>query len=118
MKLKIKVTKEVLERSAMCGKENGNISSNCAIAVAVRDIFHDWIVDFSIIIPESNKKYSIKLPSIAKDFIRKFDRSTPERRREMNPIEFEIAIDPDVHLSALNAPIEELIKDSLTLELI
>lgn len=43
MRLKIKITKDVINRAKYCGteKQPGFVTHNCAIAVAVRDIFDD-----------------------------------------------------------------------------
>lgn len=38
MKIKIKVTKDILKRSMMCGVNDCEVSRNCAISLAVREI--------------------------------------------------------------------------------
>jgi len=43
IKMKIKVTKEILKKSMWCGTSagRGQIITNCAVALAVRDIFQE-----------------------------------------------------------------------------
>lgn len=116
IKLKIKVTKEILEKTGFCdqGWECGNISSNCAIAVAVRDIFPTAIVEEKFIVPFfKGEKYSvceppddsIFLPTKVSAFIRKFDGAQPHERPLMKELEFEIEISDEV-LEQIN--IEEI----------
>lgn len=119
MKVKIKVTKEILERSKMCGTAQfkGLITKSCAIALAIREI-----LPHSAVIPDQlyyNDKY-IVLPLIAIEFISKFDNLAkfPEERTKLDPIEFEIDI-PEDWFEAVNLDeIKEIIEKSETLELV
>jgi hypothetical protein len=122
MKLRIKVTKDILEKSKMCGGESSNrIGENCAIALAVRDIFPNAYVD-------SRKIHAlgycedfeaiIYLPQEARDFIDEFDGSTAEGRVKLDPIDFEIELTSTI-ISKINIDqAKEAIKNSKTLELI
>jgi hypothetical protein len=122
MKLKIKVTREIICQAALCGKtdeykilEGGTklITENCAIAVAIRELFPEASVGGERIYPwgyghfSSNMmcaektgygyiyqtENSILLPPVAQEFIRAFDTASVwQRVDEMEPVEFEINI--------------------------
>lgn len=117
MKLKIKVTKEVLRKSMFCGTamaESASISDNCAIALAVRDIF-----PFAQVTPWSIKTNCrlpaiISLPENAKEFIYEFDELSPAKRLLLPELEFEIDLPQEV-IDAIN--IDDIVK-SETLELV
>lgn len=117
MKLKITVTKEVLRRSMWCGTEKqiGMTIHNCAIALAVRDIF-PW----ANILPNSIKPFGpgfkLVIPHDQFDFITQFDElaDTPELRLELPELSFEIDLPQEV-IDAIN--IDDIHK-SETLELI
>ncbi|MGN6250085.1 MAG: hypothetical protein ACTHNG_17155 [Ginsengibacter sp.] len=97
---KIKITKEILERSKLCGALNDieKIGNNCAIAVALKDIFPNVFVTphhiypFGIIENEEFSIFRISLPVIAQDFIKVFDglRGIPNTRICLPEFEFEI----------------------------
>lgn len=101
-KLKITVTKEILERSMYCGegmassdkKLYNHIRTNCAIALAVRDIWPKAHVDTCVIYPFGREAISsmISLPEEAEEFIEKFDEYVPEARAAMEPLEFEVNV--------------------------
>lgn len=117
-KLKIKVTKEILERSKMCG-HTGNmletIAENCAVALAVRDIFPNvWVERFYI----KGLVKPILLPGIATNFIISFDNTTSADRPNLPEIEFEITI-PDAVLEQINIEeIRPLLLNHPTLQLV
>lgn len=96
MKLQINITKEVLRRSHMCDGETDMIAENCAIAIAVRDLFPNAHVRLSLIRFRERKHHGniATLPNIAQEFILNFDTSTPQERLLMQPISFEIDV-PD-----------------------
>ncbi len=108
---KIKVTKEILERSQECGAHNDveKIGNNCAIALALKDLFPDVFVTAHHIYPfgiYENNEYSglrIAMPKIALDFIKAFDslRSIHKVRLHLPEFEFEILI-PDEIISQIN----------------
>lgn len=116
VKLRITVTKEILERSKNCGVTGGNLikemPTNCAIALAIRDIFPNAFVEIKGIFLDAKSylnfyvcKADIELPQTAKDFIDVFDWADPEDRIALKPISFEIEI-PDSVIDQIN--IEEL----------
>lgn len=118
LKLQINVTKDILERSKMCGKITGkkayNVAANCAIALAVRDIFPNALVGKkslvfnvpdSTTIVELNKLPKSFLPIAAMTFIDVFDTSTSEQRIQLEPFSFEVEV-PDEVIDSIN--IEEV----------
>lgn len=125
--LKIKVTKEIIEKSMWCGFGSSNdIQENCAIALAVRDIFPDAQVEkYGIFLKREDWQTKgtdsdIQLPPEAIEFIGEFDlySDTPEHRLLMPELEFEVEI-PDKVLEEIN--IEELrplLQNHPTLELV
>lgn len=115
VKLKISVTKEILEKSHNCSETQ--VAMNCAIALAVRDIFPDACVGPIGIRPFSNQ-IAITLPKNARQFIGQFDSSTPEERMEMSPITFEIEV-PDEVIELINIDeLKPLLQNHPTLELL
>ena len=119
MKLKIKVTKEILKASMMCGtKPNDKEWLNCAIALAVRDIFPTAEVYGSSIEYNEDDTLISELPKIAERFIIRFDslKDTPKERLKMTPIEFEVNI-PDEVIDEIGIDQAiEIINNSKTLE--
>jgi hypothetical protein len=124
-KLKIKVTKEILMKSRMCGVElSETVSSNCAIAVAVREIFpHAHVTEYIEVwdgpFPGTDARCigTIDLPFEALVFIKNFDDAAPWDRVGMEEIEFEVDI-PNWFLKTINIDeVKELLKTSSILEL-
>lgn len=132
MKLKIKVTKDILRRSMMCGTIIGNgglmtplPSSNCAIAVAIKDIFPSAAIGTigMLFIKEEQDNgawkgspYGLDLDKDTQQYISKFDSSTPEERLELPEYEFTIEVPNAVigliNIEALEAcPTMELVSD-------
>jgi hypothetical protein len=127
MKMLIHVTKEVLHRSMMCKFEDTDTVSNCALAVAVRDIFPDAQVSFhykrpAIYLCDELTNYQqciIYLPDSATDFMVKFDECTHPSQRLMIPEQsFEIEIPQHIINRIGIKEIEEIINASPTLELV
>lgn len=136
MKIKIKVTKEILNQSKNCvsapcmnpGDFERRVGTgfNCAISLAVNDLFDmAWVSHESISIGqkyedifETTHSLSINLPSEARLFIRKFDMLYPEERGGMQPIEFEIYVPDDVIESIGLSEVHRILKESKTLELV
>ncbi len=118
--LKIKVTKEILERSKMCGIHNIKVSTNCAVALAVRDIFPRANVELEYIEPFTKlESERIELPMEATDYIILFDefKKTPLIRLMMPEIEFEVII-PDTVIDQINIDeIKPLLQNHPTLKL-
>lgn len=100
--LTITVTKEILEKSKMCGHVNGNpnFGSDCAFALAVRDILphahlgKDKCFPFGLYNPDRSLKRSFALPSKVKRFIERFDNTAPASRPSLPVGSFDIEL-PD-----------------------
>ena len=111
VQFKIKVTKEILELSKECGAHNDfdTIGKNCAIAIALKDIFPGVVVTDYYIYPfgidNKNKLDDLRvvMPKIAQDFVKVFDSlSAIHKLRLLLPeFEFEISI-PDEIISQIN----------------
>jgi hypothetical protein len=122
MKLKIKVTKEILERSMHCGLDKCEYATsyeNCAIAVACQEIFPKCSVSGRKINSSFyGSIWSIPIPLSAQKFICDFDNCTPLVRKSMPEFEFEVELNDKV-LAAINIEeAREALKNSTTLELI
>ena len=87
MELKVKITKDILQRSMMCGNDVNPTVTNCAVVLAVREIFPNAIIDQSDYAPfptygvafyKKNKRFEHD----GIDFIIEFDRlkKTPHKR--------------------------------------
>jgi len=119
MKLKIKVTKETLRKSMMCGVKDDNVGENCAIALAVREIFPKAIVGHRIYL-EGDIRFIAYLPIEAKNFIRLFDSyfKTPQQRLGLPELKFEIKV-PEAYLETVDiTELTSIINQSQTLELV
>lgn len=122
MKLKIKVTKEILEATKNCGVDgfklpnakNGAPAYNCAITLACQEIFPNCSTAPVAIWLGVGLFDEILLPTIAREFIYKFDNLKPEERVLLEPIEFEVDL-PESIIDNIN--INDL-KNSKTLEII
>lgn len=94
--LRIKITKDVLKRSMMCGVDDDcDISTSCAIAHAVRDVFPNAAVSLNdIYVYGKLGEHSITLPVDAKLFISRFDALiiAPEKRLDLPEFEFEVEV--------------------------
>jgi len=123
-KLKIKVTKSILEQSKFCTSDTA--LTNCAIAVAVREIFpyakvriqNIWIYrsreDMDIL---GKAIGSVQLPVAAERFIRDFDATLPHNRVAIPELEFEVDI-PDAILESINIEeVREILRESEILKL-
>lgn len=128
IKLKINVTNEILQKSAGCtGFGKDTFGTNCAIALAIRDIFPFAHVcktcidtDFYLRNPDrqGQTENHISLPSEAIIFIDEFDFGSPDNRLRMSPISFEIEISDEV-LEKINIDeIKPLLKNHPTLKLV
>jgi hypothetical protein len=100
-KLLIKITPEVLERAKMCGIEN--TGENCAIAIAVRDIFPKAWIGRNLFFPfcdksggKSNTELDVDLPYEATRFITHFDSLTPLERVALPPFSFTVTLPDEV----------------------
>lgn len=131
MKILIKVTKEILERSKMCGVSGyRNVVRDCAVAEASREIFPtagvcvDSNDDTGYVIAPflcagiDKDIISIQLPKSASRFIREFDCATPERRAAMEPVSFEIDVPSEVIDKIGISEVYRILSESKTLELV
>lgn len=123
-KLKIKVTKDILKKSMMCGTDDQLIVHGCAVALAVREIFPYASVGGDTISPYMkamfNPNHMIELPRSASCFIADFDRLRlqPEKRLDLPELEFEVSL-PQSVIDAVNiSELEQTLKTSETLELV
>lgn len=125
--IRIHITKEILEKSSRC--TNDKLGSNCAFALAVRDILPNAFVGGSTITPYpilgtchhpnlgtvviiTGQTFITSSNMIA--FIRWFDRATPGARMVHDECSFELEI-PDWVIERID--IQDIIK-SPTLELV
>jgi hypothetical protein len=121
-KLKIKVTKDILKKSMMCGTNIPGLNyppENCAIAIAVREIFPKARVG-CVLIYINDSFTNISLPLEASLFINKFDElvENPIERLNLPELEFEITL-PESYINSINIDeVKEVLKNSETLELI
>src|SRR6478752_4345288 len=120
MKILIKVTKEVLERSKGC-KADHTATTNCAIALAVRDLFPTAQVECDSIELIADAEYSnadnyCSLPQEAQDFIDQFDEADPFTRENMDPFSFEIEVPEFVIQQIGLSQIYKVLSESKTLE--
>lgn len=106
IKLEILITQDILNRSANC---ISNVGQNCAIGLAIFEIFgHRSNVDSHEIVILNQNLYEgdlilksklmaqIPLPNKAQEFIDEFDKSLPHQRKLMTPFSFEIEIPENV----------------------
>lgn len=139
-KLQIRVTKAILAKSAYCGhvKKGGMYmasdddsvcpATNCAIALAIRDILPSAQIGQTAIYPfgvnphdSSKGPFSvILLPGEATDFIREFDDKLPEERKKMDPFEFSIDIPDNVlqHAFPIEKDLKQIFSEHATLRFI
>lgn len=111
VQLKVMVTREILQQSKYCGRdrEGYKIGNNCAIALAVADIFPDVFVTGYHVFPQGAEAPDLRipLPLIARQFIKLFDGFylTPNLRTLLPEFEFDLEI-PDEVINKID--IEEL----------
>ncbi len=99
MVLKINITKEIIEKSKYCGTllcSKKTIVDSCAIALAIIDIFPDAVVSTNTIYFNRNMTIFTDLPIEAKNFISKFDKSSPKERINLDEISFKINIPNEI----------------------
>jgi len=120
IQFKIKITKEIINQSKNCGAESDihEMGRNCAIAVALQDIFPEVYVTNFFIFPfgidnTESTDLKIALPPIAQQFIKLFDgfRVIPNLRLLLPEFQFTIDIPAEV-INAINIDeVKELISD-------
>ncbi len=126
MKIKVSVTKDVLERSKMCSSK---YASNCAIAIAFRDLFPnaecgttcaDLFGQPDNVCLDKTSPSLVYLPESASIFIKMFDslEGYPDQRLLMSPFSFEIEV-PEYVISKIGiGEIYRVLSESKTLELV
>lgn len=125
MKLKIKITKEVLEATKMCGigdfklpgSKTNIVSFNCPITYACRKLFPTCSTCLDDIRDKDGSLLIALLPQEAINFIRNFDNSSPKERIEMEPFEFEVELTQEALDLISIDEITEVLKESTTLEI-
>lgn len=121
--LKIKVTKDVLKATKNCGRYlSDNVTTNCAIAFAVRDIFPNARVygsgELNFFGDAVSKGIYTSLPIKAHEYMNKFDVTESFERELLPELEFEINI-PDEVIERINIEeIKPLLVNHPTLELL
>lgn len=132
MKIKVKVTEEILRESANYGTIHigateapygtigYSLATNCAIARAIREIFPEASVGYAGIHPGLLKEGEpyIDLPMEAASLMIEFDISTPAQRREMTPAEFEIDVPSYVIHRIGISQVYKVLSESRTMELV
>jgi len=121
MKILIKITKEVLRNSMHCSFGN-SVSTNCAIAVAIRDLFPNARIGFPTVTFDysaiENTSFNNILPQKALDFIGLFDSLSPESRLNLPEFSFEIPVPNEIIDRISIATIYKVLSESPTLELV
>lgn len=127
VEFKISITKEIIEHCKYCGAENNKdeLSRNCAVAFALKDIFPDVYVTNYYISPfgidtEERKNIKITMPGIAQQFIKLFDGFQLMPKLRLLLPEFEFVIDiPDEVIEQINiSEIKDFISESKNRRLI
>lgn len=116
MKILIKVTKEILERSAMCGhttETRDSKSYNCAVALAAQEIFPGCQV-----CPWGIHYGGVSMKHDAERFIAVFDLSEPAQRLLLQPQSFEIEVPQEVIEKIGIGEVYRILSESKTLELV
>jgi hypothetical protein len=115
----ITITKSIIKRCKNCGNELHEAEKNCAIAIALIDIFPEVHVTADHIFPwgidlEKENNARIPLPVIAQQFIKLFDGFSLTPRLRLLLPEFEFTIDvPDEVIERINIDeVKELIGDN------
>jgi len=129
MKIKINITRDVLEKTKDC-KSSIAIGRNCAVSFAVRELIPLAFVSSKIIHLNGDidmgghvlHALQVTLPQEAINFITLFDMCKPEQREILEPFSFYITLNQE-HLQYLadNIGISEVyrvLSESNTLELI
>jgi hypothetical protein len=125
MKVLIKITRDILERSAKCRE---HYPRNCAIALAMRELFPNCCVGaFQIRFYDStynNRSMVVgvgpvgyaNLPDLAIKFIRAFDSAPVGYRAQLPEFSFEVDIPNEVIDSIGIGQVYKVLSESKTLE--
>lgn len=101
-KITVKIDKEIIRKAMFCGWDTLLTSDNCAITLAIKDLFgrYAFTGHYAIHIESPNGKllHTILLPTEAKSFIKTFDNlvDQPAMRLEMSELSFDIEIPNEV----------------------
>lgn len=116
MKIRIKITKDILKRSINCSC-NELRTRNCALAIALQEVFPDAWVGLDIM--SFSGSSFVPTTSEMRDFINEFDGTFPkEERLELPEQSFEINV-PDGIIKAISLhELETILSKSSTLELV
>ncbi len=135
-KIRIKITQEILQQSALCPKQGYQAMTNCAFALAVRDILPNAYVFYEVIRPfgcpnvmgmysssrDCDKIHQGKFVTTPtmRDFISRFDDSSYSERLLMKGEEFELEIPDWVvdELAQQEVDFVQAVLNSPTLELV
>jgi hypothetical protein len=125
MKIKINVTRDVLERSKMCGLIPGKerFVTNCMLAVAFKDLFPESFVvarhaNLLGMCGMMTAPDCVILPNIAAHNRCLFDGKTPEERVLMSPFSFEIEV-PEYVIERIGiSTIYKVLSESSTMEMV
>lgn len=129
MTIKIHITKEILEKSMYCGVDiDKPISKNCAVSLAIRDMFPDAAVNYNrIFFNAKDAKLYFSKAALQEDssvilsfdtlrWIKTFDWTPVDKRLKLPPFSFEI----DIHDSVIDKigieEVEKILSKSLTME--
>lgn len=124
MKIKIKITKEIYYRAMDCGTGDtcNTVSSNCAVALAIREIAPKAKVYTDLIAWKGEKyyrwktdEYITRLPQVARHLIVIFDNSYPMQRLQLPEFSFEVEF-PDSMVEQIGInEVEKILETSETL---
>lgn len=134
MKIKITVTREVLEKTKMCGSvqatmQGESIVTHCAIAYAVRQLFPNAVVNYGRLYFDPSSRLNIDrmeqetytfLPFAAQSFINLFDSMShdPQERLLLPEFSFEIEVPAEVIDKIGIGECYKILSESKTLELV
>ena len=122
IKLKVKVTKEILKKSMTCGCFSPKVAANCAVALAIREIFPEATVGYTGFRPFHKNKWGVFSGHDGERFIIQFDslRRTPEKRLELPETVVTLDITDEIidHLSTMIPNYEEVVNAQPHLELV
>lgn len=117
MKILIKVTKDILKRSAGCRAMDG---ANCAIALAVRELFPKARIGVNVMTFTGDTNDTYELPENAKLFIRAFENLAfrPSLRLYLEAFSFEMTVPSHVVDQIGISEAYKVLSESKTLELV
>ena len=119
MRIKIKVTKDILKRSARCDAGGAFKGFSCAVALAIIELFPLASIGQEYIWFVRNDNSTLEyLPHEAVLFIKRFDASSFEERINMPECSFDLNIPPHVISSIEISEVYRVLSESKTLELV